>query len=80
MTEGTDNSSHGVSSANTQPSGCEFCHEKSGWTCRDHKAGPERIAGDHTFGRLRTLPRPLPHPARRCQHNLQNLEKCCDNA
>ena len=31
-----------------------------------------------TLGRLRTTPRPLLHPTRRCQHNLQNLEKCCD--
>ena len=28
-----------------------------------------------TLGRLRTTPRPLLHPTRRCQHNLQNLEK-----
>ena len=32
-----------------------------------------------TLGRLRTTPRPLLHPMRRCQHNLQNLGKCCYN-
>ena len=36
----------------------------------------ERLA----LGRQRTMPRPLLHPTRRCQHHLQNLEKCCEHA
>jgi hypothetical protein len=41
-------------------------------------AGPQ-LHEPLTLGRQRTTPRPLLHPTRRCQHNLQNLE-CCDDA
>ncbi len=37
-------------------------------------AGPQ-LHEPLTLGRLRTTPRPILHPTRRCQHNLHNLEK-----
>ncbi len=46
--------------------------------CSDAPPPSPQLHEPLTFGRLRTTPRPLLHPTRRCQHNLQNLEKCCD--